>query len=123
MPATPTQQAPTDSLQGEVMDIPIPGAPRLMPRPGVTQVMPRQALRGVQEWTQGTLSVMEGKPGGFADLAIGTGVRAGLIGLGFYLTGTRDWKKLTMGSLAASGITTLVLLAGHAVVSRRTGGY
>ena len=124
MPPTPVS-AGTESFTGELVDMPT--TPRLAraptPAPGTTQVLPRRALRGVREVTQGTLSVMEGRPGGMTDLAIGTAVRAGLIGLGFYLTGTKDLKKVVVGSLASSGIVTLVLLAGHAVVSRRSPGF
>lgn len=93
--------------------------PRLVRTTPAVSALPSAALYGVRELTQGTLAVVEGAPGGWVNTAIGTGVRAGLIGLGMYLTGTRDWKQLLGGALAASGIITVVLFAGHAVVSRK----
>lgn len=67
---------------------------------------------------QGTLHVLEGQPAGWLAVGLGTMLRAGLIAGGFYLTGTRAWKPLLFGSLAASSVVTVVLFAGHAVLRK-----
>jgi hypothetical protein len=60
-----------------------------------------------------------GKPGGLTKLALATGIRAGLIGLGCYVAGIRG-KPLVLGSLAASTTLSLMLVGHHAIRSRRT---
>lgn len=103
-PTVNIPQAPTLSVVPKVAPAAMPlGSPR---------------LGGVFEITQGTLQVLEGRPGGWGAVALGTTLRAGLIAGGFYLTGERDLKRLAFGSLAASGIVTVVLFAGHAVMKR-----
>jgi hypothetical protein len=112
-----------DTQETTVVDMPT--SPRLS-RPVQpaypTQVLPQRprTLRGVREVAQGTLRVMEGAPSGWTDVALGTTLRAALIGTGFYVTGTREWRKLVGGSFLASGLVTLVLFAGHAVAAPRT---
>lgn len=75
---------------------------------------------GALDLGRSTLNVMEGQPGGWGSVVLGTGLRAGLIGGGFYLAGERRWKQLIVGSLAASALVTVFLFAGHAVLNRVT---
>lgn len=74
----------------------------------------------IQEMTSGTLGVVEGTPGSWGQVVLGTLLRAGMIGgaLYFYPKSKRQLGHIAGQSLLASSAVTLFLLAAHAVKRR-----
>jgi len=66
------------------------------------------------------MAVVEGQPGSWASVLLGTALRAGLIGsvLYFYPKSNRRLGTIAGQSLAASAVVTTVLMAAHAVRRR-----
>jgi len=75
-------------------------------------------LPGIRELTRGTLGVVEGQQGSWGHVVLGTGFRAAVIGATFYAFGERDWTRLAIGAVTASAATTILCLAGHAILKR-----
>lgn len=68
---------------------------------------------------QASYQAAVGAPNAWRSLAVATGLRAGLIGLGFYLAGVRSWKPLVFGSLGSSATLSFLLTVHHAYAARR----
>jgi hypothetical protein len=94
----------------------------LQPDPQVLAAAARNPLAGinVREMTTATVGVIEGAPGSWASVILGTGLRAGLIGavLYFYPKSSKKLVPIAGQAIAASTAVTAVLLAGHAVIKR-----
>jgi len=106
-PFTPPRQVPytipVATLQGQPVgsDIPRPMRPAVV-------------------LSQAPYDAAVGKPRGLARLAIGTVLRAGLIGAACYAVGVRDTKQLVVGSLASSATLSLLLTGYHATRTQRS---
>lgn len=75
-------------------------------------------LQAPTSFASGTLGAVEGSPGSWGQVALGTVARAALIAPGFYLAGERRWTRLALGAAAGSAIVTVALLAVHAIRKR-----
>jgi hypothetical protein len=117
MESAAQQQAPVSAPR--VMAAP---TQPLTPDPQVLAAASRNPLAGinVREMTTATVGVIEGAPGSWASVLLGTGLRAGVIGaaLYFYPKSSKKLAPIAGQAVAASSAVTLVLLAGHAVLKR-----
>lgn len=69
---------------------------------------------------QAPFAAAMGQPRALTRLALATGLRAGIIGVGLYAVGVRKPSQLLLGSLASSATLSLMLTGYHAARTRRT---
>lgn len=110
---SPVAQQSTTTVLSREHSAAFLGAPQFVPQyDSPANRAPKNAqVVGVPQAAYG---VAQGMPGALTQLAMGTALRAGLIGLGFYVAGVRGWKPLVVGSVASSATLSLLLSAHHA---------
>lgn len=116
MEATAAQQTSGLRAAQPVQHVPVNQALAASPR----QMTNPLGGVNVREMTTATLGAIEGAPGSWGSVLLGTALRAGLIGgvLYFYPKSSKKVGTILGQSLVASTVVTVMLLAAHGIIKR-----